>query len=75
MTMAAHPDLDRLLVEAELNRRPVPLERVRQELGDLFGDIDLSDETVVLRGDTPIALTPTTWLHLVRAARARQRRS
>jgi len=48
---------------------------VQQELGDLLGDLDPSNETLVLRGDMPVALTSTTWLRLVRAARARQQRS
>lgn len=72
--IAGHPDFDRLISEAERNRKPVPLDRAQQELGDLLGELDLSDETLVLRGDMPVAFTPTTWLRLIRAARARQQR-
>lgn len=68
--MSAYPDFAALIAEVQANRRPVSLNHARQELGDLYEERDLAHETVVIRG-TDIALTPTTWLRLVRRAQTK----
>ncbi len=72
MTATTNTGLDRLLVEAQSNRRPVSLETARTTLGDLFDERELADQTLFLHGDD-IVLTPSAWYRLVRQAAARPR--
>lgn len=60
------------MVEAASNRRPTPLERARELLGELFEEDTLAEETLVISGDAPIALTPTTWIRMLRRAGKRR---
>jgi hypothetical protein len=65
------PDFDRLIAEANTNRKPVPLDQAKLALGDLFDDVDLSQETLVIRGGSDFSLTPTAWIRVVRQAKER----
>lgn len=69
--MPTTPDFSTLIAGAQTNRKPVPLDRARQELGDLFDEYELANETLVIRGDD-YALTPTAWVRLVRRAQTKQ---
>ena len=69
--MRTTPDFSVLIADAQANRKPVPLERARQELGDLFDEYELAHETLVIRGED-YALTPTAWVRLVRRAQTKQ---
>lgn len=64
-----HPDFEKLIADAYANRKPVSLDHAKAELGDFFAESDLAYETVMMRGDEDVALTPTTWLRLVRKAK------
>lgn len=70
MVMVAPPNFEALIADAYASRKPVPLARARQELGDLFDETDLAYETLVIRG-ADFALTPTTWVRLVRRAQTK----
>lgn len=64
-----NPDFDRLIAEAGVNRKPMPLDQAKQALGDLFDESDLSQETMVIRGGSDFALTSTAWIRIVRKAK------
>lgn len=66
------PDFDALIADAQVNRRPVSLDQARKDLGDLFDEADLAQETLVIRGGTEMSLTPTAWIRVVRKAQATQ---
>ncbi len=66
-----NPDIDRLIAEANTSRKPVPLDQAKLALGDLFDEIDLSHETLVIRGGSDFSLTPTAWIRVVRQAKER----
>jgi hypothetical protein len=65
------PDFDRLIAEANMCRKPVPLDHAKLVLGNLFDEIDLSQETLVIRGGSDFSLTPTAWIRVVRQAKER----
>lgn len=63
------PDFDRLISEARVRPRPVSIEEARRTLGVLFDEYDLAQETLVICQGADPALTPTTWIRVVRRAK------
>ncbi len=63
------PDFDRLISEARARPRPVPIEEARRTLGALFDEFELAQETLVIPWGADPALTPTTWIRVVRRAK------
>ncbi len=63
------PDFDRLISEVRACPRPVSIEEARRTLGALFDEYDLAQETLVIRRGADPALTPTTWIRVVRRAK------
>jgi hypothetical protein len=70
------PDFDRLIAEAYADRRPVPIARARQVLGDLLEEHLLDQETLIFPRQGQVALTMTSWVRVLQRAKAQaQRRS
>jgi hypothetical protein len=65
------PDFDRLIADARISRSPVPLTTAQVILGDLFEEHLVDQETLIIPRDGPIALTPTSWVRVLRRAQTR----